>query len=72
MAKEKGYWILTEHGYVYVYQPMTEESQRSTQAFRRAWMRHSVRIFIVLAVIWTAYFFGPFPHFEVWGFVIHP
>ncbi len=72
MAKENGYWILTEHGYVYVYQPETNGSQRSTREFYRAWMRNSVRLFIVLAVIWTVYFFGPFPHCEVWGFVLHP
>ncbi len=72
MAKENGYWIYTEHGYVYVYQPETKGPQRSTREFYRAWMRNSVRIFIVLAVIWTVYFFGPFPHFEVWGFVVHP
>jgi hypothetical protein len=68
MAKENGYWLRTEHGYVYIYQPETNESQR----VRRAWMRNLVRLFIVLVMLWTVYFFGPFPHCEVWGFVIHP
>jgi hypothetical protein len=68
MAKENGYWIYTEHGYVYVYQPEIGE----VQEFRRRWMRHALRIFLVLAVLWTLYFFGPFPHFEVGGFVLHP
>ena len=68
MAKENGYWIHTEHGYVYVYQPESGE----TQEFRRRWMRHAIRIFLVLAALWTMYFFGPFPHFVVWGFVLHP
>jgi len=72
MAKENGYWIYTEHGYVYVYQPETRAWQRSRREFYRTWIRHSVRLFIVLAVMWTVYFFGPFPHLEVWGFVIHP
>jgi hypothetical protein len=72
MAKENGYWIRTEHGYVYVYQPETNGSRRSTREFYRAWMRNSVRLFIILAVMWTVYFFGPFPHCELWGFVIHP
>jgi hypothetical protein len=53
---------------VYVYQPDTAE----TQAFRRRWRRHALRIFLLLALIWTLYFFGPFPHLEVWGFVLHP
>jgi hypothetical protein len=68
MAKENGYWIHTEHGYVYVYQPATGEAQE----FRRRWMGHALRIFLVLAVLWTLYFFGPFPHFTGWGFVLHP
>jgi hypothetical protein len=72
MAKENGYWLRTEHGYVYVSQPETNESQRVRREFYRAWMRNSVRLFIVLAMLWTVYFFGPFPHCEVWGFVIHP
>src|SRR5207342_2729809 len=46
MAKENGYWIHTEHGYVYVYRPATEEAQ----AFRHRWRRHALRIFLVLAV----------------------
>jgi hypothetical protein len=72
MAKENGYWIYTDHGYVYVSQPEANGSQRVRREFYRAWMRHAVRLFIVLAVLWTVYFFGPFPHFELWGFVIHP
>jgi hypothetical protein len=68
MAKENGYWIHTKHGYVYVYQPATGEAQE----FGRRWRRHALRIFLVLAVIWTLYFFGPFPHWQVWGFVLHP
>jgi hypothetical protein len=68
MARENGYWIHTEHGFVYIYQPETGE----TQAFRRRWRRHALRIFLVLALIWTLYFFGPFPHLAVWGFVLHP
>ena len=68
MAKENGYWMHTKHGYVYVYQPEMGEAQE----FRRRWVRHAVRIFIVLAVLWTVYFFSPFPHVEVWGFVLHP
>jgi len=53
---------------VYVYQPNTGE----VQAFHRRWRRHALRIFLVLALIWTVYFFSPFPHVEVWGFVLHP
>jgi len=68
MARENGYWIHTEHGYVYVYQPENGEAQ----AFRRRWRRHALRIFLLLALIWTLYFFGPFPHLAVWGFVLHP
>ncbi len=68
MARDNGYWIRTEHGYVYVYQPGTEEAQ----AFRRRWRRHALGIFLVLALIWTLYFFSPFPHWEVWGFILHP
>jgi hypothetical protein len=68
MAKDNGYWMWTEHGYVYVYQPDTREAQ----AFLRRWMRHALRIFLLLALIWMLYVFGPFPHCEVWGFVLHP
>jgi|GEM_PF-5093255 len=68
MAKENGYWIHTEQGYVYVYQPESGEAE----GFRRRWMRHALRIFLVLAVLWTMYFFGPFPHVEMGGFVLHP
>jgi hypothetical protein len=67
MARDNGHWMWTEHGYVYVYQPANEEAQ----TFRR-WRRHALRIFLLLALIWTLYFFGPFPHLAVWGFVMHP
>jgi len=68
MAKDNGYWMWTENGYVYVYQP----EALSNQAFRRRWRRQAARIFLLLALIWTLYFFGPFPHFEIVGFVLHP
>jgi hypothetical protein len=68
MAKDHGYWTWTEHGYVYVYQP----ESAATQAFRRRWRRHALRIFLLLALIWTLYFFSPFPHLAVGGFVLHP
>ena len=68
MVRGNGYWMWTEHGYVYVYQPANEEAQ----TFRRRWRRHTMRIFLLLALIWTLYFFGPFPHLAVVGFVLHP
>ncbi len=68
MAKDNGYWTWTENGYVYVYQPEAE----GAQTFRRRWRRHALRIFLLLVLIWTLYFFGPFPHFEIGGFVLHP
>lgn len=68
MAKDNGYWTWTQQGYVYVYQPEAGE----TQAFRHRWRRHALRIFLLLALLWTLYFFGPFPYLEVGGFVLHP
>ena len=68
MAKDNGYWMWTEHGYVYVDQPEMGE----VQAFRRRWRRHALLIFFVLAGVFTLYWFGPFPHVAVWGFVLHP
>jgi hypothetical protein len=68
MAKDNGYWIHTKLGYVYVYQPQTGEAR----AFWRRWRRHALAIFLVLALIWTLYFFSPFPHWQMWGFVLHP
>ena len=68
MAKDNGYWVYTKHGYRYVYQPENGEAQ----AFRRRWRRNTLRIFLLLALILTLYFFGPFPHFALWGFVLHP
>ena len=66
MVRDNGYWRWTEHGYVY--QPANEEAQ----TFRRRWRRHTMRIFLLLALIWTLYFFGPFPYLAVGGFVLHP
>jgi hypothetical protein len=68
MVRDNGYWMWTEHGYVYVYQSANEEAQ----TFHRRWRRHTMRIFLLLALIRTLYFFGPFPHLAVGGFVLHP
>jgi len=68
MAKDNGYWMWTERGYVYVYHSESGE----THTFRNRWRRHALLIFLLLALIWTLCFFGPFPPLAVWGFVLHP
>jgi hypothetical protein len=68
MAKDDGYWMWTEHGFVYVYQPVIGEAQ----AFLRRWMKYALLIFVVLAGLFMLYWFGPFPHVALWGFVLHP
>lgn len=68
--QEQGHWVLTEEGYRFY--PVTDEASRSAEAFRRDWLRHSCWIFVVLAGLFTLYWFGPFPHVEVWGLVLHP
>jgi hypothetical protein len=68
MAKDNGYWMWTEQGYVYVHQLDMGE----VQAFRRRWRRHTLLIFVVLAGLFTLYWLGPFPHVALWGFVLHP
>lgn len=68
--QEQGYWVLTEQGYRFY--RATDEMRRSPEAFRRDWLRSSCRIFVVLAGLFTLYWFSPFPHVEVWGLVLHP
>jgi hypothetical protein len=70
MQKQKQY--LTFDGKNYSYQPMTQRQRRSVGEFMADWFRLAFWLFVVVAFIFTVYYFSPFPALQIGGVVIHP
>lgn len=70
VAKQKYYW--TFDGQQYSYQPMTQRERRTVGKFLADWFKMAFWLFLVAVVLYSAYYFSPFPALRIFGIIVHP
>ena len=74
MKRQERYLTLDSEGNE-SYEPMTRRPRRSASEFFGDflfWFRISFFLFCAFVILFTAYYFGPFPPLSLFGFVLHP